>query len=342
MSNNVTLRDIASKSGFSRSTVSLVMQNSTLVADDTREAVQKAADELGYVYNRAAASLRSKQTGIFGLIISSLSNPFFAETTLGIETIFGKTENTVLLGQHSENIHNQERMIRSMLEMRVDGLILVPVKDTPKSAIALLEKWKVPTVLLSRRIKGVKIIYVGPDNFKVGKEAADHLFFHNRKRLAFIGGQIDGGAHTERLEGIFASAAAHNFSKNKIEIIGERATREAGYNAVTKLLEAGKMNLGIVAYNDIVAFGAMSALRDAGLTIGKDVSIIGIDNVEASRYEDPAMSTVSIDAARMGVSAAGVLLKLVSGNATAKSDLILDSELVIRKSCGCNQTKRGN
>ena len=341
MSTNVTLRDIATKSGYSRSTVSLVMQNSALVADDTRTAVQKTAEELGYVYNRAAASLRSKQTGIFGLIISSLSNPFFAEMTLGIEKSFGESENTVLLGQHSENLATQERMIQTMLEMRVDGILLVAAEDTPKSVFGILDKWKVPTVLLTRKIKGIKAPYVGPNNIKAGESAADHLFDHKCKRIAFIGSNSIGPVQADRLQGVMNSAAAHKIAINKVEVVGQSASRQSGYEATKKLLEKGHEGLGIVAYNDIVAFGAMAALRDAGLNIGKDVAIIGIDDVEAARFENPALTTVSIDAIRIGEMAAELVVEMAH-NATIKTqDLISDNTLTIRQSCGCNVKVRG-
>jgi len=317
------------------------MQNSALVADRTRETVQKTADELGYVYNRAAASLRSKQTGIFGLIISSLSNPFFAEMTLGIEKSFGESENTVLLGQHSENLATQERMIQTMLEMRVDGILLVAAENTPKSVFDILEKWKVPTVLLTRKVKGIKTPYVGPNNIKAGESAADHLFEHKVKRIAFIGSKLNGPVQGDRLQGVLISAAAHNISAHQVEVVGENTSRQSGYDATMELLKSGRTNLGLVCYNDIVAFGAMAALRDAGLVIGKDVAIIGIDDVDAARFENPALTTVSIDAIRIGGMAAELVANMFHAAGAPKKDLISDNTLTIRQSCGCNVEVRG-
>jgi len=339
MSSRITLKDIASKSGYSRSTVSLVMQNNPVVAEDTRIAVQQTAEELGYVYNRAAASLRSKQSGIFGLVVSNVSNPFFGEMILGIEKVLGQSERTVLLGQHSEDGQSQERMIKTMLEARVDGLLLVATRHTSKSIFNLLDRWEIPTVLITRRIKGSKAFYVGPNNIELAEKATDHLFEHKRNRIAFIGGQVDSQVHDERLKGVIKSAANHGFAAQEVEVAGLNSTREGGYKLTKELISKGHKGLGILAYNDIVAFGAMAALRDANIEIGKDISIIGFDDVVAAKYEYPALTSVHLEPALMGELAAETILKLASGEQMAKREIVLEGHLIIRQSCGCNINK---
>ena len=335
-----TLKDIALKSGYSRSTVSLVMQNSPIVADDTRAAVQQAAEELGYVYNRAAASLRSKQSGIFGLIVNNVANPFFGEIAIGVERILSEGERTVLLGQHSESLHAQERMIKSMLEARVDGILLVAAYDTPRNVFESLQKWNIPTVLLTRRIKGFKLPYVGTDNVAGAKAATDHLFQHKRSQIALIGGRVGTPAHEERKSGVYESARENNYPLDKVAIIGESATRIAGYNAVKQLIASGQKDLGILAYNDLVAYGASAALRDAGLRIGKDVSLIGIDDVEGSKYENPALTSVHIDSQKIGEKAAELVLAIASSTSLKTKDVILGNTLNVRESCGCTWDMR--
>jgi len=339
MSSRITLKDIASESGYSRSTVSLVMQNNPVVAEKTRIAVQKTAEELGYVYNRAAASLRSKQSGIFGLVVSNVSNPFFGEMILGIEKVLGESERTVLLGQHSEDSASQERMIKTMLEARVDGLLLVATRDTSKSIFELLDRWEIPTVLITRRIKGSNAFYVGPNNIELAEAATDHLFAHKRNRIAFIGGQVNSQVHDERLKGVLKSAKTNGFSAANVEIAGHDSTREGGYKLAQELISKGHKGLGILAYNDIVAFGAMAALRDANIEIGKEISIIGFDDVVAAKYEYPALTSVHLEPARMGEIAAETILKLASGEHIAKREIILEGQLIIRQSCGCNINK---
>lgn len=339
MKTRVTLKDIASYSGYSRSTVSLVMQNNPVVAEDTREAIQKAVDELGYVYNRAAASLRSKQSGIFGLVASNLSNPFFAEMILGIEKVLESEERTVILGQHSENLASQERMLRKMLEARVDGILLVATRNTDIKTFELLHKWGIPTILLTRRIAKVKMPYVGPNNTELAEVATDHLFFHKRKQIAFIGGQIDTQVHDERLRGVLNSAKKNGLAPKDVIVMGEDSTRNAGYLLTQKLLTQKNNNLGILTYNDIVAFGVLAALRDAQMNIGKEISVIGIDDVVGSKYESPALTSVHLEAEKIGQVGAEMLLKLSKGEVVKKSEIIIDGSLIIRESCGCKSTQ---
>ena len=211
MGNEITLQDIASDLGVSKSTVSLVMQGSPLVADATRKKVQESALQLGYVYNRAAASLRSRQTGNLGLIVSSVSNPFFAELTNGVEQFLGVEGKTVLLGQHSEDLGAQKRLINSMLESRVDGLIIVPAYGTSADDFSRLLTLNIPTVLLTRRISKVNLHYIGTDNVSGAYEAVRHLIAHKRKNIVLIGGQVGTPAHNERVEGLTRATQEEKF-----------------------------------------------------------------------------------------------------------------------------------
>jgi len=335
MTSRITLKDIASYSGFSRSTVSLVMQNDPVVAEDTRVAIQKAADDLGYVYNRAAASLRSKQSGIFGLVVSDLSNPFFAEMILGIEKTFESEERVVLLGQHSENLASQERMLRKMLEARVDGILLVATRSTEISTFDQIKKWGIPTVLLTRKIPKANASYVGPNNIDIAEQATDHLFEHKRKTIAFIGGQIGSQVHNERLQGVLNSAKKHGIDPKDVIVIGIDSSRTAGYKSAQQLLTISNKNIGILTYNDIVAFGVMAALRDAGVAIGKDVSVIGIDDVVGAKYESPALTSVHLESEKIGQRGAELMLQLSKGESVKEEEIIIEGSLVIRESCGC-------
>jgi LacI family transcriptional regulator len=339
MSDRITLDDVATKSGFSRSTVSLVLQNSPVVAEKTREVVQLAASELGYVYNRAAASLRSKHSGIFGLLVNNVSNPFFGEIAVGVERMFNQGERTVMLGQHLDDVHAQDRLIKSMMEVRVDGLLIMAAYDTPAATFDLLKKWNVPTVLFNRQFPESNLPYVGTDNLAGTTSAADHLFAHDRTAIAFIGGRIGTYAHKERLAGVEKSMEAHGFKGDQVLKVGEGADHQSGYLAMQELIQKGYKNLGVLAYNDLVAFGAMAAIKDAHLKVGKDISIIGIDDIDASAYEDPSLTTVHADPQRVGETAANQVLEIVAGKMQSQGKTYLPNYLVVRESCGCSLTK---
>jgi LacI family transcriptional regulator len=340
MGNEITLHDIASNSGVSKSTVSLVMQGSPLVAESTRKRVQESAQKLGYVYNRAAASLRSRQTGNLGFIVSSVSNPFFAELTNGVEQFLGIEGKTVLLGQHSEDHGAQERLINSMLESRVDGLIIVPAYGTTSNEISRLLTLNIPTVLLTRRIPKVNLHYIGSDNVSGAYEAVRHLIAHKRKNIVLIGGRVGTPAHDERVDGLTRAIQEEKIPASRIRVLGDSATRQAGFDAAKELIASGIDNVGILAYNDIVASGILAAFRESKFKVGKDVSVISIDDIESSKFESPALSTVDVNAPELGRKAAESLLELIAGEAKVKKTVFLNNKLIIRESCGCTAEKK--
>ena len=340
MGNAITLQDIATNAGVSKSTVSFVMQGSPLVAEATRKKVQESAQKLGYVYNRAAASLRSRQTGNLGFIVSSVSNPFFAELTNGVEQFLGTESKTVLLGQHSEDLVAQERLINSMLESRVDGLIIVPAYGTSANEISRILTLNIPTILLTRRVMKANLHYIGSDSTSGAFEAVRHLLAHKRKNIFLIGGRVGSPAHDERVEGLTKAMQEKETSGTRFRVIGDSATRQAGFDAAKDLIAGGIDNVGILAYNDIVASGILAAFRESKYKVGRDVSVIGIDDIESSKFESPALTTIEVNAPELGRMAAESLLKLVEGESKVKKAVYLKNKLIIRESCGCTPGKK--
>jgi len=340
MGNPITLQHIAADLGVSRSTVSLVMQGSPLVAETTRVKVQESARKLGYVYNRAAASLRSRQTGNLGFAVSSVSNPFFAELTNGVEQFLGTEGKTVLLGQHSEDLGAQERLINSMLESRVDGLIIVPAYGTSANEMSRILNINIPTVLLTRRIAKVNLHYIGSDNLSGAYDAVKHLISHKRKKIILVGGRVGTPAHDERLAGLIRATKEAKIPASRIQVMGDAATRQSGFDVTKDLIANGIESVGILAYNDIVASGILAALRDSEYKIGSEISVVSIDDIESSKFESPPLTTVNVGAFELGQKAAESLLELVEGGKKVRKTVFLDNKLIIRESCGCTREKK--
>lgn len=334
MNKRVTLADIAADVDVSKATVSLVMRESPLVASSTRDKVLASAQRLGYVYNRAAASLRSNRSGTVGIIMTSVGNPFFAELTVGVEAALSGGGRTVILGQHSESLEIQDQLLNRLLEYGVDGVILTPAHGTPASTISRLSDNGVAVVLCTRRIRGAGVSYVGSDNVGGAKSAAEHLLEHGFRTLVFLGGRDGGSPRRERLRGLSAALAAHGLPASAVVSIPTPATREAAHAAAADFLSSATLPVGILAYNDIVASGVAAAVREAGLMIGTDVAIIGFDDIQASRFEQPPLTTVDIDPARVGRLAAEILVAAIDDRGKP-SDVISDNVLVVRQSCGC-------
>ena len=337
---SVTLADVAKKAGFSRSTASLVFQESTLVADDTRARVRAAAEEIGYVYNRRAAALRMQRTNTIGLLIPGVSNPFFAQLVDAIEVGLTPSGNRVLLANSLDDPARQSDLIRTLLENRVDGLLVVPTVNSTPDFIRPVELQNLPHVLMTRQLPEIATSYVGLNDRRGGQLAARHLLEHGCTRIAYFGGPEVYTA-VERLDGVHDELRRASAIFDAAWSVKTKTTSTAGYAAAQALLETHQPPDGIVCHSDAIAFGLMHALEEHGIRIGEDTRIIGFDDVEYARVWSPPLSSIAVSAPDMGAEAASMLLsQIVAGSYTPARSVIFDPVLSIRESCGCQPSGR--
>jgi LacI family transcriptional regulator len=329
---NVTLLDIAADVGVSRATVSLVMRNSPLVAEGTRARVLDSAARLGYRYNRAAASLRSRRSGTLGIVVNNVGNPFYGELTTGVEMAVSGSGRSVVLGQHLEDLEAQQQLLDRLLEYRVDGIILTAAPATKADTIRRIALTGVPVLLAIRRVRGADAVYVGADVVGGAKAAVLHLLTHSPRAIALIGGYEGSSTQRERVRGAKAALAG---SDVELVVVSGEPGRESGYLMATTVLKSATRPPAIFAYNDLVAQGAAAAVRDAGYHVGVDVPVVGFDDIEAARYEQPPLTTVSVDPLNMGRLIAERMTGILDGNQRPK-DLSTRASLVVRQSCGCH------
>lgn len=336
---SVTLADLAERTGVSKATVSLVMRDSTQVSDATRQKVLQAAADLGYVYNRAAASLRSKTTGTVGLIATTVANPFFAEVVDGIESRLSETGSSLILTQHSDSPAMQRRQIEVMLQSRVDGVLVVPAYNTPWPDIARLTDAGISVLFLTRRIPDVRASYVGSDNFLGARTAAEHLFQHGCRRIAFVGGAPATSSHREREDGVLA-AVARTAGAAVVTSHPGPTSQAAAYAVARELLAGPESPDAIIAYNDVVALGVHAAIADAGKVVGRDIRLIGFDDVAFSHFVRPAITSINSRPSLIGSIAAETLAKQIAEDGVEEIVLVPNS-LSIRESCGCSPDPSG-
>src|SRR5258708_35893970 len=179
----VTLLDVAKDTGVSRATVSLVLRGSPLVAEETRERVLASMQRMGYVYHRGAASLRTQHSQTVGLVVPAITNPFFAEMTVGIEARLDAANHVALLGNSAELLSKQDRLLATMQEYPADGLLMCPAQDTPISTIERLQRAHLPFVLFARYVPEIETDYVGADNVAGAEMAVEHLIEHGHHRI---------------------------------------------------------------------------------------------------------------------------------------------------------------
>jgi DNA-binding LacI/PurR family transcriptional regulator len=329
----VTLMDVAKHCGVSRATVSLVLNDSPLVAAKTRDRVRQAMTELGYVYNRAAASLRTQHSDAIGVVLTNITNPYFAEFATGVQDVLTSSAAVPLLAVSGEDRELQHRLVKSLVERHVDGIVLIPAHgSTPNDLPDLLGT---PLVLMARRLNGMDVDYVGAQNRDGGYAAAEHLYSHGCRRIAFVGGYADSSARDERAAGVEEFLNEHGLTLNSDHSLVCEPARPQAREAVMWLLTEDPEVDGIVCFSDVVAFGVLDAIADMGRSIGSDVRVIGFDDVHAAGLNRPSLSSVAVPARDTGRRAAQLVLERAAGSTESTVREEFPVKLEPRETCGC-------
>lgn len=307
------------------------------MAEETSTKVLQACKELGYVYNRAASSLRAQRTDSVGLVVTSVGNPFFAELVDGVESALAVSGRTAILGQHSENLQTQEALLRRLMEAGVDGVILTAAYGTDAKTLRPLASAGVAWVSATRRVAGADGAYVGPDNHSGARAAVQHVVSsHDPASVAFVGGSPAGSPFVERLAGLRDGLQGAGRTPEEITTLPCTVSRHDAHRTAIDLLDSvPELPVAVFAYNDVVALGVASAARERGMAIGRDVLLVGFDDIEGARFEQPSLTTVRIGVSEMGRAAAELLVAIIEGDNT-ETDRTNTPSLVIRRSCGCD------
>ncbi len=334
MKRRVTLKDVARYAGVATGTVSMVMNNSPLVAAATRERVLRVIRERGYVYHRAAAQLRKKRTDIVGVSTCDLVNPYFAEVAAGVEQILEEQGRALVLGNARESTVRQARFLATLREYNVEGALVMPAIGTTRAAIEEVISWHIPLVMVTRYVPGVFCDYVGNDNRLGSVLATRHLLDLGHRRIAFIGYNRRTSTGRDRFAGYRAALAGAGVALAAELVVECAASRQAGFDAVTRLFAASRPPSAIVCFNDLLAFGAMLGLQHRGVAIGGECSVVGADDIAESALWTPALTTVAVDAEGIGRAAAHVLWQRLEDPGRSPTRQTLTPKLVVRTSSG--------
>jgi DNA-binding LacI/PurR family transcriptional regulator len=328
----VTLMDVARHCGVSRATVSLVLNDSPLVAEKTRDRVRQAMTELGYVYNRAAASLRTQHSDAIGVVLTNITNPYFAEIAAGLQDTL-TSRSVPLLAVSGEDRDLQHRLVRSLVERNVEGIVLVPAHGTTPNDLPDLVG--TPLVLLARRLIGMDADYVGAQNRDGGYAAAEHLYSHGCRRIAFVGGYADSSAREERAGGVEEFLNDYGLQLDAEHSLVCEPARPQAREAAMRLLTQDPDVDGIICFSDVVAFGVLDAIADMGRSIGSDVRVIGFDDVHEAGLNRPSLSSVAVPARETGRRAAQLVLERAAGSTEPAVREEFPVKLEPRETCGC-------
>ena len=331
---NITLSDVAKELGISPATVSLALRKKGVVAAKTRQLVITTARKLGYVYNRNAAQLRTRRSSTVSLIVPNIINPFFAEFSDVVEEVLEQEGWRMHLLRTSENIDRQARCIHSALEYGVDGILICPVASTRPQNLRSILPAGLPVVQFIRRIPQLGIDYVVIDNYRGTKLATEYLLERGHSRFAFIGGLANSNIRRERFKGFQDALHERDLKKALSPSIECASTVREGYEAIMRILETNAPPTAVVCYNDVLAYGVILGLWAAKLTPGRDVAVVGFDNLSDSALWRPPLTTVSSPVREIASEAVSLIVKRLHNPYAKAKRVTITPSLVIRRSCG--------
>lgn len=302
------------------------------MADATRERIKAHARTMGYIYNRRAASLRTSRSGIVGVVVHDIMNPFFAEILRSIESELDRSRQTFILSNHYDDLEKQRTFVDTLLQLGADGVIMSPAIGTPPEDIAQAEENGLPAVLIARDVEGADVpAFRGDDAYGIGL-ATNHLIGLGHVRIAMIGGTDSTSTGRDRFRGYrVAMEAAGLPAEPSWRIPGPR-TKQAGFDATEAFLAIEPRPTAAVCWNDLVAIGLMNGLARAGLRAGSDISVTGYDDLEEAAIAMPALTTVWNGQREVGRRAALALLDRLSGLVVSSHQEMIHPELRVRQS----------
>ena len=329
-----TLEAVARRAGVSRATVSRVVNGSTTVAEAIRDAVNQAVDELGYVPNQAARSLVTQRTDSIALILPEAASrvcsddQFFAQIVWGVCGVLAAADKLLVLMMAGSSA-SHDRVERYAMASHVDGVMFASIHGADPLPGAL-SRMGIPVVVSGRSMapSNDSVPYVDVDHSHGIDAAVRRMVDAGRRRIATIAGPQDMIAGIERLHAFRKALPEANHSP--VVAIGD-FTRESGTTAMRQVLERDPGVDAVFVASDLMAHGALHALKETGRRVPDDVAMAGFDDIEISRYSDPPLTTVRQPSVEIGQTMARQMLRLVNGDDVPES-VVLPTELVIRAS----------
>lgn len=329
MSAPVTIADVARLAGVSTVTVSKTLNNTGRISHETRARVIQAARDLGYVANPAARRLRGARTNLIGMVIPELVSPYFAEVARAAAEAASSAGLDLGVFTTSRDPARERQRAAALSGGLTDGLILVVPTDDPQH-LGTLERSRTPTVLISHFGVPTDLPNVRADSYHGARAATTHLLDLGHRRVGFIAGAAEFSQAHERLRA-YRDAMDERGLLDPALIRPGNFTQRRGFEAARELLDLPSPPTAIFAASDATAFGAMDAVKDRGLRVPADISVVGFDDIAAASQSHPALTTVRHPIHDMSDSALRLLAGALAGEAVRGTVLDYPSELVVRE-----------
>ncbi|MCV2870329.1 LacI family transcriptional regulator [Defluviimonas sp. WL0002] len=311
----IGLKEVAEAAGVSVATVSYAVSGGGSVSEKTRAHVLRTADLLGFIRDESAARLRSGQSRLIGVILNNIVNPFFSELVAELETTAYHEGYLTVLATAQNDLERQQKLIQSMVSQGVGAIILSPVHGTTSVDLAAAEQRNIPVVVCVRDVPESAATFVGVDDQKSGYLAAQALLAAGHQRADFIGGYDRTTTWAGRKRGIEAAFEDAGLSPEHCRFRPGTMSPAVVSEEVSRLMTKGELSDAIICFNDNLATGVYSAAQSLGRLVGRDLSVVGFDNVPLGRALSPGLTTVDIFPGKLGSISADTAVRLVRGKA---------------------------
>jgi LacI family repressor for deo operon, udp, cdd, tsx, nupC, and nupG len=333
----VSIKDIAKAAGVSHSTVSRALSDSPLVKAETKTRIQRLAREMGYSPDAIARSLVMQRTHTVGVVVTTITDPFVAEVVQGLEDTAQENDYSVILASSASEPGRELAAVEMLRAKRVDGVI---VTSSRVGALYLehLERIGVPVVLVNNHNEqsGRYTFSVSVDNQHGGHLATAHLVQRGRRRISYVSGPADHSDDAERLAGYRQALGEAGIAFDPALVLPGNGRLDGGELALRTLARLAERPTAVFCYNDMTAIGLISAARWAGLSVPKDLAVVGFDDIPLAAHVYPPLTTVAQPQRDMGRQAMNMALALMAADDSIApfSDVVIKGKLIVRESSG--------
>ncbi len=327
----VSIKDVAQAAGVSASTVSHVINETRHVAPLTRKKVEEVIQLLGFQPSMMARALKVKRTNIIGMLVSNSSNPFFADVVRGVEEGCYQHNFSLILCNSGHQSDRQLANLNTLLQRRIDALLVMTTKTDPALYQQLSKLGKLPKAILDSA-PHPNACTLQDDSVLGGRLATEHLIKSGLTKIGCLMGPLDHPRSIERYKGYKSAMEAAGLP---VEVKWQSTgflTASGGYEGMKQILEVDSQPEAIFAFNDLMAMGAYRAIKERGLRIPEDISVIGYDDVEYTSYMAPTLTTIKQPSFELGLSAAQTLINHLEEKTEMPQVIKLVPELIVRSS----------
>jgi LacI family transcriptional regulator, galactose operon repressor len=332
---SVTIRDVARRSGVSPMTVSRVINASPRVSPDTVRRVEQAIAELGYVPNRLARGLSRRKTGTIALIVPDVANPFFTLIVRGAEDVARRAGYRIILCDTRADVALERDVVEEMIAHRVEGIAIAPVSDRSRTPLRRLAKLGVPVVLIDRTVEGIESDVVLGDSVGGAQQLVEHLISLGHSRIGLIVESDDVSTARDRRRGYVRALEQAGLPLDPDLVVLSTVDPQGGFSGMEQLLRLEDRPTAVFTVNNLVALGAIEAVRAEGLDVPDDVALVCFDDIEYASRLYPFLTVMMQPAETFGTLGIQLLLERIDGRMSDGGRVVvLPGRFVVRRSSG--------